>query len=184
MGKRVSATEMLSAGRQRPPTPAETGTERLDDQTSERLNGETTSALDDQATRPLDHQTSERQNGETTSAVSDQATRPLDDQTSEQREIQHLNTHSSPNGQPPATYQRITVFLTPAQRQWLKLTARQLPDGLSGSDIVRLAMSRLAQEVTGGLDLVSNLTDQAHSDAEVFSGRRNRGLPPRADVDA
>ena len=78
----------------------------------------------------------------------------------------------------------MTVFLTPAQRQWLKLTAKQLPDGLSGSDIVRLAVSRLTLDVTGGLDLVSNLTDQAHSDAEIFSGRRNRGLPPRAEVDA
>ena len=76
----------------------------------------------------------------------------------------------------------MTVFLTPAQRQWLKLTAKQLPDGLSGSDIVRLAVSRLTLDVTGGLDLVSNLTDQAHSDAEIFSGRRNRGLPPRIGI--
>jgi hypothetical protein len=76
----------------------------------------------------------------------------------------------------------VTVFLTPAQRQWLKLTAKQLPEGLSGSDIVRLAVSRLTLDVTGGLDLVSNLTDQAHSDAEIFSGRRNRGLPPRVEI--
>jgi hypothetical protein len=48
---------------------------------------------------------------------------------------------------------------------------------------MRLAVSRLSLDVTDGLDLVSNLTDQAHSDAEVFSGRRNKGLPPRAEVD-
>ena len=77
------------------------------------------------------------------------------------------------------TYQRVTVFLTPAQREWLKLMSRQLPDGLSVSDMVRLAVSRLSQDVTGGLDLIDHLTEQAHSDAEIFSGRRNRGLPPR-----
>jgi hypothetical protein len=139
-----------------------------------------TSAVDDQATKPLDDQTSERLNGVATSAVDDQATKPLDDQVPAQIRLRT----DEPDGQTPATYQRVTVFLTPAQRQWLKLTARQLPDGLSGSDVVRLAVSRLSLEVTNGLDLVSNLTDQAHSDAEVFSGRRNRGLPPRAEVGA
>ena len=157
MGKTLSAAQMLSAGRKRPPIPAETGTE----------------PLDNQATKPLDDQTSEQLSDVATRAVGDQATKPLDDQTSEL------------NGHPATTYQRVTVFLTPAQRQWLKLTARQLPDGLSGSDIVRLAVSRLTLDVTNGLDLVGNLTDQAHSDAEIFSGRRNRGLPPpRVDLSA
>ena len=82
------------------------------------------------------------------------------------------------------TYQRVTVFLTPDQRQWLKQTAKHLPDGLSGSDIIRLAVSRLTNDVTGGFDLVRTLTDQAHSDAEIFSGRRNRGLPPRSEISA
>jgi hypothetical protein len=108
----------------------------------------------------------------TSNAVSDQSSKPLNDRS---------KTRDKPA---VATYQRVTVFLTPAQRQWLKVTAKQLPDGLSGSDIVRLALSRLAQDVTGGLDLIGNLTDQAHSDAEVFSGRRNRGLPPRIAIDA
>lgn len=237
MGKRVSATEMLSAGRQRPPTPAETGTERLDDQMSERVNGVATSAADDQTTKPLDDQTSERLNGVATSAVDDQTTKPLDDQKPEavdkvvtsapgdqtskpldnqtpeldnvatsapsHQATKPLDNHwldesnreqvepggQTPkrldlplggNGQSTATYQRMTVFLTPAQRQWLKLTGKQLPDGLSISDIVRLAVSRLSLDVTDGLDLVANLTDQAHADAEIFSGRRNRGMPPRA----
>ena len=186
MGKTISASQMLSAGRKRPPSPAETGTEvlgdnatsavddqatkPLDDQPSERLHNETTSAVDDQATKPLDDQTSERLHNETTSAVDDQATKPLNGQFA-------IDVRSG-----AATYQRVTVFLTPAQRQWLKLTAKQLPDGLSGSDIVRLALSRLTQDATRGLDLVAHLTDQAHSDAEVFLGRRNRGLPPRADL--
>ena len=185
MGKTLSAAQMLSAGRKRPPTPAETGTEPLnnqatkplDDQTSEPLSDVAASAVGDQATKPLDDQTSEPLSDVATSAVGDQATKPLDDQTSTRQSVQ-----SASNGHPAATYQRVTVFLTPAQRQWLKLTAKQLPEGLSGSDIVRLAVSRLTLDVTGGLDLVSNLTDQAHSDAEIFSGRRNRGLPPRVEI--
>jgi hypothetical protein len=168
MGKTLSAAQMLNAGRRRPPTPAETGTERFDNVA--------TSAVDDQTTKPLDDQTSEPLNNVATSAVGDQTTKPLDDQTSTR-----LSAQSAVDG-PAATYQRVTVFLTPAQRQWLKLTAKQLPDGLSGSDIVRLAVSRLTLDVTDGLDLVANLTDQAHSDAEIFSGRRNRGLPPRVEI--
>ncbi len=186
MGKTLTAAQMLSAGRKRPPTPAETGTEPLDHQTSTNL--------DAQATEPLDHQTPEPLNNSTTRAVAHQATKPLGAQLVERlnavqthrhdESSKRLSTESEPNGQPAATYQRVTVFLTPAQRQWLKLTAKQLPDGLSASDIVRLAISRLTLDVTDGLDLVTNLTDQAHSDAEIFSGRRNRGLPPRADISA
>ena len=164
MGKTLSAAQMLSAGRKRPPTPAETGTE----------------PLNNQASKPLGDQTSEPLSDVSTSALGDQASKPLGDQTSNL-----LSARSALNGHPAATYQRVTVFLTPAQRQWLKLTAKQLPDGLSGSDIVRLAVSRLTLDVTDGLDLVGNLTNQAHSDAEIFSGRRNRGLPPRVvDVGA
>ena len=163
MGKTLTAAQMLSAGRKRPPTPAETGTEPLDNQA--------TSAVDHQATKPLGTQLVERVNAAPTDRRGNQSSK-------------RLSTHSEQNGQPSATYQRVTVFLTPAQRQWLKLTAKQLPDGLSASDIVRLAVGRLTLDVTDGLDLVTNLTDQAHSDAEIFSGRRNRGLPPRADISA
>ena len=168
MGKTLTASQMLSAGRKRPPTPAETGTElatrQLDDQTSKRLGDTATSAVNDQTTKRLD----------------DQMVRP-NTSSSADRELER---QPQATGKPAATYQRATVFLTPAQRQWLKLTARQLPEGLSASDMVRLAISRLSTDVTDGLDLVSHLTDQAHSDAEVFSGRRNRGLPPRAEIDA
>ena len=179
MGKTLTAAQMLNAGRKRPPTPAETGTgpvndqttKPLDDQTSERLSNVTTSPADDQTTKPLGTQLVERANTAPTYRHGNQSSK-------------RLSTQSESNGQPSATYQRVTVFVTPAQRQWLKLTAKQLPDGLSASDIVRLAISRLTLDVTDGLDLVTNLTDQAHSDAEIFSGRRNRGLPPRADISA
>jgi len=77
-----------------------------------------------------------------------------------------------------ATYQRLTVFLTPEQRSWLKLTGRQLPvDGLSVSDIVRLAVTRLSADVAEGLPLVQELVAQAHIEAQLMTGRRNRGMP-------
>lgn len=80
---------------------------------------------------------------------------------------------------PPPTYQRVTVFLTPRQRQWLKITGRHLPvEGLSVSDIVRLAVNRLSADVEAGLPLVHELTAQAHGEAQTMAGRRNRGLPP------
>lgn len=76
-------------------------------------------------------------------------------------------------------YERLTVFLTPAQRQWLKRTGRQLPvEGLSVSDIVRLAVNRLNADVATGLPLLDELTRQAYGEAETMAGRRNRGLPP------
>jgi hypothetical protein len=72
------------------------------------------------------------------------------------------------------------VFLTPEQRRWLKETAKALPvEGLSASDVVRLAINRLWGEVEDGLELVEALTTQAHKEAVTLIGRRNRGLPPR-----
>ena len=91
-----------------------------------------------------------------------------------------VSAGAAPVGEPTGNYQRLTVFLTPAQRTWLKNTGRQLPvDGLSVSDIVRLAVTRLSVDVNAGLPLVEELTAQAYSDAETMAGRRNRGLPPK-----
>lgn len=79
-----------------------------------------------------------------------------------------------------ATYQRATVFLTPDQRRWLKDTTKALPvDGLSASDVMRLALNELRRQVgEGTLDLVPSLVTQAHAEATTMAGRRNRGLPP------
>lgn len=77
------------------------------------------------------------------------------------------------------TYQRATVFLTPDQRRWLKDTARALPDGLSGSDVVRLALNRLRDDLDGGMSLDEALTAQAHLEVATLTGRKNRGLPTR-----
>lgn len=104
-------------------------------------------------------------------------------------------THREPGPTPPVTaapsrsddqapshlvterYQKTSAFLTPDQRQWLKSTARGLPDGLSASDLVRLALDQLKASVEDGLPLVETLVSRAHIDAERFAGRRNRGLP-------
>lgn len=78
-----------------------------------------------------------------------------------------------------ATYQRMTVFLTSEQRRWIKDTARGLPvDGLSASDLVRLAVTHLHQQVDAGLPLLEALTAQAHQEAACHPGRKHRGLPP------
>lgn len=74
-------------------------------------------------------------------------------------------------------FQKASAFLTPDQRQWLKTTARGLPEGLSASDLVRLAVDQLRAAVDDGLPLVETLIGRAHVDAERFAGRRNRGLP-------
>ncbi len=82
----------------------------------------------------------------------------------------------------PLRYEKAAVFLTPEQRQWLRSTSKGLPvEGLSMSDLVRLAVERLRTSVeVDGLPLVDELTAQAHAEAQRLAGRRNRGLPPVA----
>lgn len=107
---------------------------------------------------------------ETPSPVSEPAggTKRLDDLATRRLDVQT-----------EGTYERVTVFLTAEQRRWLKTTTRTLPvDGLSASDVVRLAVNRLRQDLDGGLGLVEALSMQAHQEAATHPGRRNRGLPP------
>lgn len=79
------------------------------------------------------------------------------------------------------SYEKAAFFLTADQRRWLRDTARSLSvDGLSASDIVRLAINRLRDDMEAGrLDLVDTLIAQAHAEAATHPGRRNRGLPRR-----
>lgn len=75
-------------------------------------------------------------------------------------------------------YQRTAVYLTPDVRAWLRTTARALPDGLSASDVMRLALVRLRADSEGErVDLVPELVRLAHEEAGRYAGRRNRGLP-------
>ncbi len=179
VGKRFSASDMLNAHRGG-------GTKQLDDSSTCDFTPSNS------ATRQLD-----------APFTSNSVTSELDDQSTSSRVTSELDAQSpqtGPTGSPVAgshespssadtvtsrlvvqsqTYQRVTVFLTPDQRKWLKDSAKDLPvDGLSASDIVRLALMRLRSAVDGGdLKLVEALTKQAHEEAERLTGRRNRGLP-------
>lgn len=81
-------------------------------------------------------------------------------------------------------YVKASCFVTPEQRTWLNEVVGRAKldciDGISASDVVRLALARLHGEVgRGGFDLTAALIDQAHVEAERFPGRKNRGLPRR-----
>src|SRR5664280_2148810 len=58
---------------------------------------------------------------------------------------------------------------------------RRTPSASStlSSDVVRLAVNRLRQDLDEGLALVEVLSAQAYEEAATHPGRRNRGLPPR-----
>jgi len=165
VGKSVSARDMLQAGR----APS---TGRLDNQSptptpmvpnlpSTALPR--TEQLVDSTTSRQDARVTSHSNVQLSGDSSDWTTRPLGVESPTQ-----------------VTYQRATVFLTPEQRGWLKQTAKGMPvDGLSASDVVRLALNELRRLVgEGSIDLVSALTKQAHQEAVILTGRRNRGLPP------
>ncbi|WP_432486089.1 hypothetical protein [Kineococcus esterisolvens] len=72
------------------------------------------------------------------------------------------------------------MSLTPELRRWVKTTPASLGlEGVSSSDLVRLALTRLRQDVDGGLPLADLLIAQAHEEARQLTGRRNRGMPTR-----
>lgn len=81
------------------------------------------------------------------------------------------------------SYVKAGFFIRPDQRAWLNEVAARAKldgiDGLSASDVVRLALTRLQAEVGEGLVLTDELVAQAHAEAEQFPGRKNRGLPQR-----
>jgi hypothetical protein len=182
MGKTVTATDLLRAGRRdSSSTVPGTKTEQLNDSATSRLHAESSGQLDVEASQPLVAESVQLPEG-------DQATRWLGVETSKSLvaessnlavPTERLGVHSR------QTYERATVFLTPDQRKWLKETARGLPvDGLSASDVVRLAVNRLRQDVDEGFALVEVLSAQAYEEAATHPGRRNRGLPPRSTQSA
>ena len=81
------------------------------------------------------------------------------------------------------SYVKAGFFIRPDQRSWLNEVAARAKldgiDGISGSDVVRLALARLQAEVGEGLLLTDELVVQAHTEVERFPGRKNRGLPQR-----
>ncbi len=130
--------------------------QRRDEATSEHVNVATD--------RPVNVGTREHVDVATDQRLNVAADRPVNVGTSE-----HVN----------GTYERLTVYLAPDQRRWVKNSAKALPvDWLSSSDVVRLAIVRLRQDIEGGeVELTEALTRQAYEEAERLTGRRNRGLP-------
>lgn len=160
MPKSLSAADMMGRTQRvdAAPTPLVTvSPSRLDDQDSSRLDEDISPTPPDQVfhssadTVPRSH--------------SDQATRAHGPQATSNPVVER--------------YEKISAFVTPDQRRWLRSTARRLPIGLSGSDIVRLALDQLRDAVDDGSPLVETLTSRAYADAERFEGRRNRGMPSR-----
>jgi hypothetical protein len=86
---------------------------------------------------------------------------------------------------PPSAYVKVSAFVTPEQRVWINTVAAQTKldgiEGISASDVVRLALSHLHADygTEDGTALLGLLIDQAHVEAEHFPGRKNRGLPKR-----
>ena len=78
---------------------------------------------------------------------------------------------------PKMTYRSVHLNLTPELRTWLKAKGRSLPEGLSMSDVCRLALNRLREQVPDDVELVELLTKQAHEEARTLTGRRFRGMP-------
>jgi Arc/MetJ-type ribon-helix-helix transcriptional regulator len=84
--------------------------------------------------------------------------------------------------QPTAkAYHRTTVYLTNEQRQWLRRAAAKAQlEGLtvSASDLIRLALSRLQNQVSEK-QLHHDLVAHVLAEAEQYPGRAKRGLPTR-----
>lgn len=114
---------------------------------------------------------------EPVSPLVDQSTTSLVDQsTSEQ--VEQQTSFAAPVAR--TTYSKVAVSLTPQLRSWVKTTPATLGvEGLSSSDLVRLALTRLQTDVEDGLPLTELLIEQAHVEAQELTGRRNRGLPAR-----
>ncbi|GAB3471963.1 hypothetical protein AB1207_24125 [Kineococcus endophyticus] len=114
---------------------------------------------------------------EPTNPPVDQATTQLVDQSSSEL-VEQPTTPVAPTAQ--TTYSKVAVSLTPQLRSWVKTTPVALGvEGLSSSDLVRLALTRLQADVKDGLPLTELLIEQAHAEAQELTGRRNRGLPTR-----
>jgi hypothetical protein len=76
-------------------------------------------------------------------------------------------------------YQRTTIYLTAEQRQWLRRVAAraQLDDlPISASDLVRLALTRLRDQLTDD-QLRKALIAHVRAEVEEYPGRARRGLP-------
>jgi DNA polymerase I-like protein with 3'-5' exonuclease and polymerase domains len=79
----------------------------------------------------------------------------------------------------PRSYHRTTIYLTDEQWRWLsRLAAQARLDGLplSASDVIRLAVTRLRDQLSDK-ELRKALIAHVHSEAQQYPGRARRGLP-------
>jgi hypothetical protein len=77
------------------------------------------------------------------------------------------------------SYHRTTIYLTDEQWRWLSRLAAQarLDDlSLSASDVIRLAVTRLRDQLSEK-ELRKALIVHVRSEAERYPGRARRGLP-------
>jgi Arc/MetJ-type ribon-helix-helix transcriptional regulator len=79
------------------------------------------------------------------------------------------------------SYHRTTIYLTDEQWRWLsRLAAQARFDNLqlSASDVIRLAVTRLHDQLTDK-ELRQALITHVHDEAKRYPGRVRRGLPHR-----
>jgi hypothetical protein len=77
------------------------------------------------------------------------------------------------------SYHRTTIYVTDEQWRWLSRLAAQarldeLP--LSASDVIRLAVARLRDQLSED-DLRTELIAHVRAEAKQYPGRARRGLP-------
>ena len=78
------------------------------------------------------------------------------------------------------SYHRTTIYVTDEQWRWLsRLAAQARLDelSLSASDVIRLAIARLQDQLSNDYDLRAELIAHVRAEAKQYPGRARRGLP-------
>jgi hypothetical protein len=75
------------------------------------------------------------------------------------------------------TYHKVTTSLTAEQHEWIRRVAAQAQlEGVSITDVIRLALTRLQEQLPEG-DLRAELVTHVLKEVQQYPGRANRGLP-------
>jgi hypothetical protein len=78
------------------------------------------------------------------------------------------------------SYHRTTIYVIDEQWRWLsRLAAQARLDelSLSASDVIRLAIARLQDQLSNDDDLRTELIAHVRAEAKQYPGRARRGLP-------
>jgi hypothetical protein len=79
----------------------------------------------------------------------------------------------------PRSYHRTTIYVTDEQWRWLSRLAAQArldEQPLSASDVIRLALARLRDQLPDA-ELRTELIAHVRAEAKQYPGRARRGLP-------